>query len=149
MKPIRIVLAPTRSRPLNIFLGMSLALVSLLLFLSLASYHASDPSLNAATDTTVARNWVGLVGAYTSDLLLQTLGLAAFLIPLWLGGLGWTWMRSRSSGSPVLRWIGALLALTFVPALFGLAPSGCLGGFCRSGRRRHLFCFRHQLFRHA
>jgi len=122
MKPIRIVLAPTRSRPLNIFLGMTLALVSLLLLLSLVSYHASDPSLNSATDSSVVRNWIGPVGAYASDLLLQALGLAAFLIPLWLGSLGWTWMRSRPSGSPVLRWIGSLLALTFVPAVLGLMP---------------------------
>ena len=49
MKPIRIVLAPTRSRPVNIFLGMVLVLVSLLLFLALATYHATDPSLNTAT----------------------------------------------------------------------------------------------------
>ena len=37
MKPIRIVLAPTRSRPVNIFLGMVILLVSLLLFLALAT----------------------------------------------------------------------------------------------------------------
>ena len=35
MKPIRIVLSPTRSRPVNMFLGMVLLLVSLLLFLAL------------------------------------------------------------------------------------------------------------------
>ena len=46
MKPIRIVLAPTRSRPVNIFLGMVLLLVSFLLFLALATYHVGDPSPN-------------------------------------------------------------------------------------------------------
>ena len=51
MKPIRIVLSPTRSRPVNMFLGMVLLLVSLLLFLALATYHATDPSLNTATDS--------------------------------------------------------------------------------------------------
>jgi S-DNA-T family DNA segregation ATPase FtsK/SpoIIIE len=50
------------------------------------------------------------------------LGLTAFLLPLWLGGIGYTWMRSRPSGSPLLRWIGTLLALAFLPAVFGLAP---------------------------
>ena len=50
MKPIRIVLAPTRSRPLNIFLGLVLLLFSTLLLLALATYHATDPSLNTATD---------------------------------------------------------------------------------------------------
>ena len=122
MKPIRIVLAPTRSRPVNIFLGMLLLLVSLLLFLALATYHVGDPSLNTATATAMPHNWIGLFGAYLSDLLLQALGIAAFLLPLWLGGVGWTWMRSRPGGSPILRWMGTLLAITFLPAVFGLLP---------------------------
>ncbi|MGC9224137.1 MAG: DNA translocase FtsK [Terracidiphilus sp.] len=122
MKPIRIVLAPTRSRPLNIFLGMVLVLVSLLLFLALATYHASDPSLNTATGTLKPQNWVGLFGAYLSDLLLQSLGITAFLIPLWSGGVGWTWMRSRPSGSALVRGMGSLLTLAFLPAVLGLLP---------------------------
>jgi S-DNA-T family DNA segregation ATPase FtsK/SpoIIIE len=122
MKPIRIVLAPTRSRPVNIFLGMLLVLVSLLLLLALATYHATDPSLNTATGTAMPRNWIGLFGAYLSDLLLQAVGITAFLLPMWLGGVGWTWMRSRPGGSAILRWMGTLLALTFLPAVFGLLP---------------------------
>ncbi len=125
MKPIRIVLSPTRSRPLNVFLGLVLLLVSLLLFLSLATYHPTDPSLNTATDMAAVhavRNWVGLWGAWLGDLLLQSLGFTAFFLPIWLGGIGWTWMHSRPGGSPWLRWTGTLLALLFVPTLFGLMP---------------------------
>jgi S-DNA-T family DNA segregation ATPase FtsK/SpoIIIE len=125
MKPVRIVLSPTRSRSLNIFLGILLLLASLLLLLSLATYHVTDPSLNTSADMVLphaARNWIGLFGAFLSDLLLQSLGLTAFLIPIWLGGLGWTWMHSRPGGSPVLRWTGTILALIFVPAAFGLLP---------------------------
>jgi S-DNA-T family DNA segregation ATPase FtsK/SpoIIIE len=125
MKPIRIVLTPTRSRPVNLFLGLVVLLVSLLLFLALATYHATDPSMNTAADQTLPRiihNWVGVFGSYMSDLLLQSLGLTAFLIPIWLGGIGWTWMQSRPSGSVLLRWTGTLLSLAFVPAVFGLMP---------------------------
>jgi DNA segregation ATPase FtsK/SpoIIIE, S-DNA-T family len=122
MKPIRIVLAPTRSRPVNIFLGMVLLLVSILLFLALATYHVGDPSLNTATGTVTPHNWIGLFGAYLGDLLLQALGITAFLLPLWLGGVAWTWVRSRPGGSPILRWMGTLLALTFLPAVLGLLP---------------------------
>ena len=126
MKPISIVLSPTRSRPLNVFLGLLLMLAALLLLLSVATWHASDPSLNTSTDTSlphaVVHNWVGLFGAWMSDLLLQTLGITAFFLPLWLGGLGWTWMHSRPSGSPWLRWTGTLLALIFMPTVFGLLP---------------------------
>jgi S-DNA-T family DNA segregation ATPase FtsK/SpoIIIE len=125
MKPISIVLSPTRSRPLNVFLGVLLLLVSLLLLLSIATWHASDPSLNTASGEVgphAVGNWVGVFGAWLSDLLLQCVGITAFLLPLWLGGLGWTWMRSRPSGSPWLRWTGTLLALIFLPTVFGLLP---------------------------
>jgi S-DNA-T family DNA segregation ATPase FtsK/SpoIIIE len=110
---------------LNIFLGLVLTLVSLLLLLALASYHATDPSLNTASGEVgphAVGNWIGLFGAWLSDLLLQALGITAYLLPLWLGGLGWTWMRSRPSGSPFLRWTGSLLALVFVPTVFALQP---------------------------
>ncbi len=125
MKSIRIVLTPTRSRPLNVFLGLVLALASLLVLLALATYHPTDPSLNTATNaagTHAVRNWIGLFGSYLSDLLLQALGLTAFLLPLWAGGIGWNWMRSRPCSPVLLRWMGALLALTFLPASFGLLP---------------------------
>ncbi len=125
MKPIRIVLSPTRSRPLNVFLGLLLLLVSLLIFLALATWHATDPSFNTAADPVfphAARNWIGVFGACAGDLLLQSFGLTAFLLPLCLGAIGWSWMRSRPGGSPVLRWIGALLAAAFLPALFALMP---------------------------
>ena len=67
-------------------------------------------------------NWIGLFGAWLSDLLLQSVGITAFLLPLWLGSLGWSWMRSRSGGAAWLRWIGCALALVFLPAVFGLFP---------------------------
>jgi S-DNA-T family DNA segregation ATPase FtsK/SpoIIIE len=125
MKPIRIVLTPTRSRPLNIFLGLVLLLVSVLILLSLATYHPADPSLNTSTNAVGLRpaaNWVGIFGALLSDQFLQWIGIAAFLIPMWLGSLGWTWMRSRPSGSPLLRWTGSILSLLFLPACLGLLP---------------------------
>jgi S-DNA-T family DNA segregation ATPase FtsK/SpoIIIE len=125
MKPIRIVLAPTRSRPWNILLGLMLVLAALLIFLALATYQPSDPSLNTASGATgphAVHNWTGPFGAYLSDLLLQVLGISAFFLPVWLGGLGWTWMRSRSGGSAWLRWLGTVLALVFFPAVLGLLP---------------------------
>jgi S-DNA-T family DNA segregation ATPase FtsK/SpoIIIE len=125
MKPIRIVLAPTRSRPFNIFLGLVVLLAALLLLLALATYHSTDPSLNTASGESgphAVGNWIGLFGAYLSDLLLQSIGITAFFMPLWLGGLGWTWMRSRPGGLAWLRWLGTILALAFVPTVFALLP---------------------------
>ena len=125
MKPIPIKQSPTRSRALNVFLGMVLTLVSILLFLALATYHSTDPSMNTASGVDPAhaiRNWIGLFGSYVSDALLQAFGITVFLLPLWLGTLGWNWVLSRPSGSAVLRWMGIALAIIFTPAVFGLLP---------------------------
>ncbi len=125
IKPIQIALAPTRNRPLNVFFGVVLGLASSLLLLALATYHATDPSLNTSTDpgTPLAfGNWVGPIGAYTGDLILQTLGLTAFFLPLWMAAVAWGWMRSRWAGSGWLRAMGAVLALVFLPAFLGMLP---------------------------
>src|SRR6202034_226982 len=47
---------------------------------------------------------------------------AAFFIPLMLGALGWTWLRSCPAGSPTAKVSGVLLYLVFAPAVFGLVP---------------------------
>ena len=124
MKTIPIALSPTRSRALNVFLGMVLSLASVLLFLALATYSPTDSSFNTASAGApqAVRNWIGIFGAFLSDLVLQFFGICAFLWPLWLGGLGWSWMRSRSGGSSLLRWMGFVLATVFLPAVFGLVP---------------------------
>ncbi|MGA7244156.1 MAG: DNA translocase FtsK 4TM domain-containing protein, partial [Terracidiphilus sp.] len=125
MKPIPIILSPTRNRALNMFLGLVLSLVSVLLFLALATYHPSDSSINTASGADPAHavhNWIGLFGAYLSDILFQAFGITIFLFPLWIGGLGWNWIRSRSGGSAILRWMGTALAVIFLPAVFGLLP---------------------------
>jgi len=125
MKPIPISQSPTRSRALNVFLGMALTLGSVLLFLALATYHPTDPSFDTASGADSGhgvRNWIGIFGASLSDLLLQAFGITVFLVPLWLGGVGWNWIRRRSGGSAVLRWMGAAMALIFMPAIFGLLP---------------------------
>ena len=125
MKPIPIALPPKRNRALEVLMGFAAVLVSILLFLALATYHPVDPSGSTSVDPFMAHtvhNWVGILGAWLSDLLLQWLGLAAFLLPFWLGSLGWGWLRSRSGDTAWLRWIGCTSALVFVPALFGLLP---------------------------
>ena len=125
MKPIPISLSPTRSRALNVFLGMVVTLVSVLTFLALATYHPTDPSFDTAAGAEQAQrigNWIGLFGASLSDLLFQAFGITVFFLPAWMGGLGWSWIRSRSTGSALLRWMGVALALVFLPAVFGLLP---------------------------
>jgi DNA segregation ATPase FtsK/SpoIIIE, S-DNA-T family len=125
IKPIQIALTPTRNRSLNMFMGIVLALVSLLFLLSLATYRPTDPSLNTSVDPGLAssiHNWIGPIGAYTSDLLLQIFGFTAFFVPLWTATISWGWVRSRYAGAGWLRGVGALLSVLFIPCAFALLP---------------------------
>ena len=125
IKPIQIALAPTRNRAVNLFLGVVLALFALLIVLALVTYHPADPSLNTSIDPAtppLIRNWIGPIGSYSSDMLLQALGLTAFFLPLWMGAVAWGWMHSRYAGAAWLRAVGTVFAAVFLPALFGLLP---------------------------
>ncbi len=128
MKPLRLEMTPTRSRRFNEVLGLGLLAVAVLLLLALISYAPGDPSLNtvrAITSGSILRpvhNWVGHAGAVASDLLLQAVGIAVFVLPLVLGRLGICWMRSRAQGSPAAKLIGLLLWLIAAPAVLALLP---------------------------
>ena len=125
MKYFSQIFAPTNNRRLNELIGFLLCVSGLLLFLALASYSPLDPSFNSAsvlTGSRAARNWIGLVGAVVSDLMLQGFGIGAFLVPVFLGALGSRWFRSRKVVSPVAKSLGAIWLLLFVPALLALLP---------------------------
>ena len=153
MKPQRIVYSPTRSRRLNEMFGLIVLVAAGLLLLALISYTPSDPSFNTVgggAGTHPAHNWTGLVGAYTADLLLQTLGIAIFFVPLALLRIGVSWMRSRRVGSATAKVTGILLWLTFAPAMIALLPghalwrhsvpiSGVEGGILAGGRTGLLY----------
>jgi len=122
---VSVPFTPTGNRRLNELVGFLLLVSALLLFLALASYSPLDPSLNSAsvlTGSRLARNWVGIVGALSSDLLLQFFGIAAFLLPVFATALGIRWFRSRKAVSPLAKFLGGVWLLMFVPALLALFP---------------------------
>ncbi|MFP5228508.1 MAG: DNA translocase FtsK [Acidobacteriota bacterium] len=121
MKSARLVLTPTRNRRLNELIGLLVFASAVLLFLSLVSYHPTDPSLNTVGSGRV-HNWIGPSGSYVSDFLLQIEGISSFLLPILLGALGWTWMLSRPAASAGSKAIGLILIALFAPALFALIP---------------------------
>jgi len=119
------IFTPTRNRRLNELVGLLLCVSALLLFLALASYSPLDPSLNSAsilTGSHAARNWVGILGAYLSDLVLQFWGVGAFLLPVFMGMLGVRWFRSRAVQSPIAKTLGGIWLLMFTPALLAILP---------------------------
>ena len=119
------IFTPTRNRRLNELVGFVLCVSALLLFLALASYSPLDPSLNSAsilTGSHAARNWIGIFGAYLSDLILQFWGVGSFLLPIFMAMLGARWFRSRAVQTPVAKTLGGIWLLMFVPALFAILP---------------------------
>jgi S-DNA-T family DNA segregation ATPase FtsK/SpoIIIE len=125
MKFFSKIFEPTRNKRLNELIGFLLCISALLLFLALASYSPLDPSLNSAsllTGSHAARNWIGILGAYLSDIILQSLGIGAFLLPVFLGLLGARWFRSRTVQAPIAKTLGAIWLLMFVPALLAILP---------------------------
>jgi len=125
MKYISQVFSPTNNRRLNELIGLLLCVSALLLFLAMASYSPLDPSLNSAsvlTGSRAARNWIGVVGALLSDLMLQGLGMGAFLFPAFLAVLGARWFRSRRVPAPIAKSLGGVSLLIFVPAMLALFP---------------------------
>ncbi|HEX3862485.1 MAG TPA: DNA translocase FtsK 4TM domain-containing protein [Stellaceae bacterium] len=67
-------------------LGAALVLASFLTLLALLTYNPADASLDTAVDVAPS-NYLGRDGAIFADVLFQSVGLAAYLVPVVL--LGW------------------------------------------------------------
>jgi len=127
---------PTQNRRLNELVGFIGIALAILMALSLLSYSPNDASLDVAAPLSAAspaHNWIGPVGAHLSDLLFQLVGYAAFLFPLALALFGLEWFRGQATASPVLKSIGYLLLLIFIPAELGLMHVPALRGALPAG----------------
>ncbi|MDF2096795.1 DNA translocase FtsK [Aquibaculum arenosum] len=116
-------------------LGLSLVLLGFVLVIVCLGYDPADPSLNRAGAQEIG-NPLGLLGAYTADLLLQSFGLGAFLVAFLPIAWGWRLLRSHAISRFTLRLLAAVvalmaatLALTVVPATQGWPLRSGLGGW--------------------
>src|ERR1700734_2658598 len=119
------VFTPTGNRRLNELVGFLMCISALLLFLALVSYSPLDPSWNSAsvlTGSHAARNWIGVVGAFTADMMLQFFGICAFLLVIFPAMLGARWFRSMKVQSPLAKSLGGVWLLMFVPAMLAPLP---------------------------
>lgn len=117
---------PTANRRLNELIGFLVLVFAALLVLALVSYSPLDPSLNTAATPPMGRpshNWIGIFGAVASDLVLQFLGISAFLVPIFLAVYSVRWFRSRPIHSPYAKTLGAVALLVFASGLIGLLPT--------------------------
>ena len=114
-------------RRLSELAAFVLALAGLALALALASYHPGDPSLNTAIGGG-ARNLMGLPGAGIADLLMQSLGVASWLLPIVLAGWAWRLGSHRGLRRAWLRVTALPVALLFAAvALASVAPPSSWG----------------------
>jgi S-DNA-T family DNA segregation ATPase FtsK/SpoIIIE len=116
---------PTQSKRLNELVGILLIATAVLMLLAMASYSPLDRSLNTVANPPVGRpahNWIGLVGAYSADLMLQAMGVVAFLLPVMLLFLAVRWMRSRTVPNPILKAVASLGLLAFASAMLAILP---------------------------
>jgi S-DNA-T family DNA segregation ATPase FtsK/SpoIIIE len=138
---------PTQSKRLNEVAGFLFLAAGILALLSFASFHPTDPSWNTVSGAVPTENLIGPVGAWLADLFLQSFGLAAFVIPVLIFGLGWKWIRSESIAAPTAKLLGSAMLLASVCGAAGLLPdwrmfdhtilSGGAAGFLIAGWLRH------------
>ena len=125
------------------FRGGVVAALGAALIAAFASYHVTDPSFNAATDARPA-NLLGGFGAASADVMLQSLGLGAWLIAGLMVATGLAraadrdpaasrkFTRARALiGVLGVAGLAALLAAPAPPAAWPLAKG--LGGFWGDG----------------
>nr|WP_264665315.1 DNA translocase FtsK [Azospirillum fermentarium] len=102
--------------------GFVLAIVGGVMVAMLLTYDPSDPSWNTAS-TTPARNLLGTPGAYVADLLIQTLGWAAWLLAVLPMAWGWRLSMQKPVTAPLFRLVLALWGvLLAAAAIAGFMP---------------------------
>src|SRR6201988_47390 len=138
------VIVPRAGRG-NEILAILFIAIGLLLALCLisAAFYPNDPSWNAAGQTET-QNWAGSIGANVAAMAFQSIGLAAFLLPLLLFAAAWRRFRTGSIHSPWTRLVGlvvlviaaaALLSISHLRPLFdsSVQPGGLLGAVVSQG----------------
>ena len=115
--------------------GLALFGLAAAILVACLTFNPADPSFNRAAKGP-ALNLLGAAGAHGADLLLQSLGLAALILPLVLAGWGWRltrrhlldrWWLRLIVVTPLLPLAGAALAALPTPASWPAGDS--LGGF--------------------
>ncbi len=105
--------------------GMVLGLCALTLTIALVSFHPEDPAWSVSAPTTHTHNAIGIVGAAVADVLLQSLGMMAYAVPLLLGFYAVQVWRGRGvllSPEQVAGITGLLCSLAGLLSLFRELP---------------------------
>jgi DNA segregation ATPase FtsK/SpoIIIE, S-DNA-T family len=112
----------TVSRRLSEFVGVALFALALMWLVALATYSTSDPVWFFNTGSELPPdNFAGRVGAFLAELSYQTLGYAAYLVPIVMVVLGWHYFWCRNVDAAYTKFVGAALLFACVSAFLSLA----------------------------
>ena len=103
--------------------GAGFAAFGAALFLSLATYNAQDPSFNTAGSSDTVHNIFGRTGAYSADILLQTLGFASYLLATAFIVWGWRIIKRKPVPSFGFRLPALIFAVLFGAIALARIPS--------------------------
>jgi serine/threonine protein kinase len=107
-----------------------------LVFVSLVTYSPTDWSYNTSSSQRT-QNWIGVFGAVVSDLLLQTIGLTAYFLPVLLSLIAWRVYRTKSLRPRVSQIFAYLLFIVSASSLISLI--GWRGGIAGEFFAQNLF----------
>jgi DNA segregation ATPase FtsK/SpoIIIE, S-DNA-T family len=117
--------SPVETRPSRgaELLGLVAFALALMLLIALATFDPRDPApfFRAGVEGP-ARNFIGPFGAFLAEMLVpQLFGLAALLLPLVLGLLGWKLFWCRPVEAPYTKAFGNFVLLLSLAGLLSLA----------------------------
>ena len=129
--------APEKGRLHREIWGVVICLTALLIALSLISYSAADRSLNTPSGALDAHNWGGSIGAFLADLLLQSLGITAYLVPVLLCVAAIRMFRANYQGIQVTKTVAYAILLLSLGVILSVVidtesardAGGIIGGF--------------------
>ena len=103
--------------------GVALTLAAIFFAAAFFGFEPGDPSFNNATAGETV-NIMGSAGAFAADLLYQSFGLAAWVLPVAFGALGVRLMFADGLARPWLPALALPLALLFLSAWLASWPIG-------------------------
>jgi S-DNA-T family DNA segregation ATPase FtsK/SpoIIIE len=117
--------------------GVIIGLGALLVALSLISHDVGDRSLNNPSGALETQNRGGFVGALLADLLLQGLGMAAYLLPVFLALVAGQMFRTQRGGFGLSKAAAYTILLLSVSVVLSVVvdtesareAGGIVGGF--------------------
>jgi DNA segregation ATPase FtsK/SpoIIIE, S-DNA-T family len=132
-------IVPEKGRLHREIWAVAVTLGALLIALSLISYDANDRSLNTPSGAFHTYNWGGFIGAFLADLLLQGLGFAAYLVPIFMCVAAIRMFRANSSGFQIAKLASYGILLLSIGVILSVVidtesardAGGIIGGFLK------------------